>query len=495
MNSSSGERKRNLTTNVFILLVGTTFAQILGIIVSPILTRLYGPETFGLYAIFFSLTSIISVVVCLRYECAIVLPESDHDAANVLALCFLLILIITLCTIPFILFENTYITQLLNAPDLGKFIWLLPLSILFLGITLALNYWNTRTKKFKRLAANRILNSTTTSGTQLGAGFSGYNTAEGLIYGGIFGQFISSFFLAISIFREDYIFIRKSITRQGISDSLKRYRDFALFDSWAELLNTMSWQLPVFLFAIYFSPVIVGFYSLGLRILQTPMSLIGGSLSQVFYPRAVEAKMEGNTLNILVKNFFEVLVVVGLFPCLLLTLIGGDLFSVVFGEQWREAGVFAQILGIWAFFWFISSPLSTLYYVFEKQKDFSYFTIVNLVTRFGSLMIGGILGSVYIALGLFAVSGIFIYGYLCFVVMKYSGMSWAVVKNILISNFTIFVPFGIIIVILKILNFSSIIIVVTSFVMAIIYYFYIIRKNSQIREIVGRIRILKILID
>jgi O-antigen/teichoic acid export membrane protein len=55
----------SFTTDVLKLVTGTTFAQAVTILASPLLTRLYGPEAFGFLALFTSITSIIGVIACM----------------------------------------------------------------------------------------------------------------------------------------------------------------------------------------------------------------------------------------------------------------------------------------------------------------------------------------------------------------------------------------------------------------------------------------------
>ena len=76
--------KTSFAGDVLKLVSGTTLAQAIGILITPILTRLYAPEAFGTLALFTSITSILSVIACMRYELAIMLPESDEEAANLL---------------------------------------------------------------------------------------------------------------------------------------------------------------------------------------------------------------------------------------------------------------------------------------------------------------------------------------------------------------------------------------------------------------------------
>ena len=80
-------RKSHFSRDVLTIFTGATIAQIIPVLVSPVITRLYGPADFGLLAVFTSITSIIAVIVCLRYESAIVLASSDEEAANVFGLC------------------------------------------------------------------------------------------------------------------------------------------------------------------------------------------------------------------------------------------------------------------------------------------------------------------------------------------------------------------------------------------------------------------------
>ena len=91
-NPESSPQSR-FSTDVITLVKGTTVSLLITFLASPVITRLYGPEAFGLAALFTSIISLISVVACLSYEPAIVLPKSDEEAANVFGLCMLLSLI------------------------------------------------------------------------------------------------------------------------------------------------------------------------------------------------------------------------------------------------------------------------------------------------------------------------------------------------------------------------------------------------------------------
>lgn len=482
--------KKGFTSDVLTLIGGTTFGQVVAILSAPILTRLYSPEDFGVWALFLSITGIIAVIACMRYEISIMLPESDEDAINLLGLSLLVVLFMTTISIIFIYFLKGTIVQFLNSPQLGIYLCLIPLFVLINGTFSALNYWNSRTKHFKRLSIIRAFSSFSASSTQIGSGLTGYFGGGGLIAGTLAESSFSTILLGIQIWKADKKTFKSSISLQKIIQGLKRQKKFPLIDSWSALLNTISWQMPAFLLTYYFSPIIVGFYSLGFRLLQLPMSFIGVSISQVFYQRASVAISEGN-LDLLVENVFRVLVIVGMFPMLTLTIVGSDVFSVVFGQEWAEAGVYAQILSLWAFVWFISSPLSTIYVVMEKQYFGLQYNIFNFITRVFSLVIGGLMGNPRISIILFSVSGILVYGYLCLKMMDHSRVPMSRIQNIVVSNLSLFTPAGIILLFLKVFEFSPLFVVLISGFFVGIYYAYILKTDSQFNKIIGGLGLFK----
>lgn len=475
--------KKSFALDVLTLSGGATLAQILTILSVPVLTRLYQPENFGVWALYSSITSIISVIICLRYEYSIMLPESDEDAVNLLGVSFLAIGVITSLTLVIIWSFKELIINVLNSPQIGNYLWLVPPFVLVNGIFLALNSWNSRTKLFKRLSISRVSSSVSTIATQIIIGILYKKSPSGLITGSLSGQSVATFMLAGQIWRDDRSLIRKSLNWKKMYEVLKRYRKFPLVDSFSALMNSISWQLPAFLLAAFFSPAIVGFYSIGFRLLQMPMSLIGSSISQVFFQRASRAASSGN-LSVLAENVFKILVIIGMFPILVLTIVGSDVFTVVFGKAWAEAGIYTQILGFWAFVWFISSPLTGIYLVVEEY-DFGFlYNFINLATRFLSLIIGGFLGSARTALILFSISGIVVYGYMCLKMMSYSGVKISRTLKIVFSNFILFIPAGIILVVLEIRETNPILIVAFSGVIIGIYYLYILKTDTNVKKII-----------
>lgn len=404
------KKKRSFVGDVLKLVGGTTVAQVITVITAPILSRLYAPEAFGTLAVFVSMVGIIGVIICLRYELAIMLPERDEDAMNVLAVSLSAALIISGLSAVLIFIAHDPILHVLKAPDLATFLWFVPLALLIQGVFQALNYWNSRIKRFGRLSVARVSASVTTSAVPMSLAAIGQANTAALIGSWLAGTTVFAVVLGGQLWRDLLKVFPSSVTLRRMLDSLKRYRKFPLIDSWGSFINNLSWQLPSLMLSAFFSQTIVGYYSLSSRMILLPMTLVGHAIGQVFFQRASELRSRPDRLTSTVKMVFEWLVALGLLPALLLTVAGKELFIVIFGGNWAEAGIYAQILGLWLFFLFISSPLSNLFAVLEQQELALIVHVIILLTRIVALAVGGLLKNIYVTLMIWTASGVLVYG-------------------------------------------------------------------------------------
>jgi O-antigen/teichoic acid export membrane protein len=246
--------------------------------------------------------------------------------------------------------------------------------------------------------------------------------AGGLLFGKMVGSGVTCTFLGRAIWRQDAPLLRNSIRVKEIFSLAGRYWKFPVFNIWGSFLNALSWQAPIWLLASFFSPAIVGFYAVGNRLIRAPMTLVGHSIAQVFFREASESEHEGRLGNT-VDSVFRRLVSFGLLPAILIFFVGEELFAVLLGEPWREAGVYTQILAPFVFFWFISSPLSQLINVKERQGTGVLLQAAILVFRVVPLIIGGLLGDARFAIILFSISGAAVYGFLSWWLVGIAGGS------------------------------------------------------------------------
>jgi len=420
-------------SDVLKLVTGTVLAQGITVLLSPLLTRLYAPSAFGIWALFSSITTVIGVIACLRYDVTIMLPESDEEGASLLGVSLVALAAISVVTLTAVLLGHSAIVSVLKAPEISPWLLLVPVAVLVNGLVLALSAWCSRSRRFGLLAGVKIGASATSSSVQLGVGYVGTPTAGGLIASSLVGTGLATVVLGAQIGQRDGAVVRGGFRWSRLREGMHRYRKFPQYGSLSVLLNTISWQLPAIVLQRFFTAEIVGFYSLGTRLLRVPMDLVGGAISQAFYPRAAAARSAGQLPEV-VEAAYRRLVTIGFAPMVVLGIVASDLFRIAFGERWAEAGVYTQILSVWTFFWFISSPLSNLFSVLEMQEFGLKLNIVILSSRFLSLVAGGLMGNARLAVILFAATGILVYGYFSFAILDAAGVGWPRALRILGSG-------------------------------------------------------------
>jgi O-antigen/teichoic acid export membrane protein len=444
---------------------------------------LYAPEAFGTAAVFASIANIIIVVSCMRYERSIMLPETDEEASNLLLGSVGIVCLVSALTGLGLWLGRQPLLHWLNAPALAAYLWLLPLAVFARGVSLAFQFWNSRTKHFGRLSATRVIGAVSTAGPKLAAGFAGHATGGSLIGANVIGSTAAAAVLGGQTWRDDRRLFRGSASPRKILDSLKRYRKFPLVDSWGALANSVSLQLPPLMLAAFFSQTTVGYFSVGSRLIMLPSALIGGATAQVFFQRASAIRSQQDGLARTVEAVFRGLVALGLFPCLLLMIVGEDVFVVVLGQNWAEAGIYVQILSPWIFAAFISSPLSALFTVLERQELALVVHVSILVTRLIALAVGGMLGNVYLALGLFSASGVLVYGGLVVWNMELAGVSVQAAFRILLHYALYSTPALVVLVVLKVwFEAGPPLMLVVSALAALAYYSLLLRQDTFLRS-------------
>lgn len=370
--------KGQFARGVSVLVGGTAASQLLTVLAIPLITRLYTPEDFGILAAFTAFLAFFTVVAAARYDLTLPLPEKDEDAANLLALGASIVTLVTLLAAIVFLVWPTEIAEAINAPELGKYMWLLPVSIFFGGMYQLFSKWSVRTKEFNAIAKTKI----TQSVAQLFVQIAGYALGPfALLLGHATGQGAGASNLARSAIKRPEL---KTVSIKDMRQQAVRYKQFPIYSTWTALFNTASLQLAPLVFITLFGGAIAGLYALTLRVLTMPSSLIGNAIGSVFLSTAPQAHREGK-LAALVKDLHSKLALAGALPLMVLLFFGPDLFALVFGESWRKAGTYAQWMAPWIYLQFQWSPLSMLASVLELQRAALISQLLTFVARFGAL--------------------------------------------------------------------------------------------------------------
>lgn len=369
--------KSEFTRNVLTLMTGTTIAQAIPFAISPILTRIYSPEDFGIFALYLSILGLISVIVTGRYEIAIVLPTSEKEAINILFLSLIITCFMTIITTVLIFFFKSGILTLFDAMNLGNLIYLIPISLFLSGLYQSFNYWSNRKKYYKNMANSRISQSIGAGIGQLS--FSFFFLNAGMILGNILGRILSVATLLRKFLTNDK-YLLKEFNIKIVFKMMKEYKDFPLVNSFHVFSDVVKTSSSTMLISLFFGNYILGFYALSLRVLQVPLGIIGSSLGQVLYQKFNYAYNNNLSLYIIVKKILIKLLLLALPLFCILYFIAPDLFEFVFGEKWRIAGEYTRILLPYLFMNFLISPISQIPIILGKQKTFFYISLIGNIS-------------------------------------------------------------------------------------------------------------------
>jgi len=376
--------KSRFARSVSLLVGGAAAGQAVIVGASPILTRLYSPEDFGVLAVFASLLGILSVVASLRYQLAIPLPDCEKGAANVTVLSLIMVLGMTLLTAVVVIPLRQPIAETLNVPLLANYIWLLPLGLMLTGVYEVFNYWAIRKKAFSAIAQTKLSQSLGMVGVQIGGHAMG---PIALLIGRVVGQAAGIFKLVKIIIDNRGQF--KNVTITGLVASFKTYRSFPLVSTWSALSSAGGAQLPAIFIAMIISPAAAGFYALTSRVMSLPIGVISKSMGDVFYSEAVDANSQGK-LGSLVVDIYSKMVSVGLPIAVVLIFAAPEVFRVLFGESWARSGELASWMTLGVFFQFATTPPGRVFLILERHGYALLFQLLFLLTTAISIVVGGL---------------------------------------------------------------------------------------------------------
>lgn len=393
-----------------ILISGTIIAQLIPIILSPILTRQYSPEDFGLFANFMAIVSIMTPLSTGKYDAAIILTHSNKEAHQTLVSTSIIIFLSS-----FSLFILTYVL-IISTPNIEiiqknkSWISLLAIGVIAAALYQTIIQISAKKKQYSEIARSKVIQGALSTLIPITL-FILYESFLWLIAGTIIGTLTAILML----------FQKRSFQPISISTfkkTLKKYKNHPKHLLPTDLLNNSSKQGIFFLITILFSPHMAGIYFMTQRIVMTPASLISNSIGQVFYQTfsdiLLTQKKRKEARRLLLKTWL-ILAVLGLPVFSILYIYGPQLFSYIFGDNWAKSGELASILSIYFYASFISSPTSSAFITLRLTKYSFYFGIYVFASRILSITIGYIYSDIMLGFKVLAaleITQITLYNYI-----------------------------------------------------------------------------------
>lgn len=360
-------------------MVGTSLSQAIPIAISPIITRLYTPDQFGVFVTIISAITIFGQLCTGRYELAVLLPKKDDEAINLTALAIALSFVSALILLAVVHFFNAPITTALNEPSISPWLYFIPVSIFFIGVYQSLTYYTNRKKYYKKLVTARVADSISNGVGRIGGGFAGLGPA-GLFGGNILGYVVGFGLLGLFL-RQKEDSLHKKVSWAQMKAMAKKYIEFPKHVVAGQLFYTTSYYIPNILLPTlsFFNSALVGQYGLTNRIVRTPLAVVSSAFADVFKQQASE---EYNQTGSCRKVFFRTLrklILISVLPFAFFFAIAPFLFGFVFGKDWIIAGEYARIMAIPFFLGFTISPLSSVFFIVNKTRQYLLLQLALLI--------------------------------------------------------------------------------------------------------------------
>lgn len=383
---------------------GTAIAQALGVLLSPLITRIYSPDEFGILTLYIAIVALIEIYSSFRYEMAIPIAENEDKAVNMIFLSLSILIVITLIISIILLTFGKLFLELFDGDRIYNYRLLIPLGVLLLGIYNIMKQWALREKNFKSIGKTKLTQSISGNSMKIVLGFAGIGPL-GLILGQIASHSAGILTLGKSLII-DKKYLLNSVSYKGMMWGAKRYYQFPIYDGPAKFISALSTKIPVFFIASLYGGHVLGLYGLANSVIRMPMALIGSSVANVFYGEIARlGKNNPEKIKELTKKLQAKLILMGSIPLVILLVFGPALFSFVFGEEWYQAGQYARLLSVLVFFNFITGPISNVATVFEKMKESLGLFILRLVLASTVFLVAKIFNlSSYFAIGLYSLA-------------------------------------------------------------------------------------------
>jgi O-antigen/teichoic acid export membrane protein len=345
---------------------GAALGQLVGLLGAPVLSRIYSPNDFGVFAIVLAMVTTIGTVASSRFELAIPLPEKESDAYS------LVFLGLTSCVATAVL--GTVVVAVTGDAIAGSFaqqglrpwLWLVSPTAAFMGAYLVLNQLAIRHLRYGAIGRRNVFQSAGMTVTQIALGLA-HLRPGGMVFGLAAGQLLGATSLTIGS-RLRGADAKEGRTPSRAREVARRYRRFPLLLAPSGLLNILGTQLPVVLLAYFYGTAVAGWMGLTQRVLAVPVTLVGTAMAQVYLAQLARSKRSNFALAAsLFERASRSLLAVGAVVGLVLLVGGPQIFALIFGQEWLISGKYAQAMSLGLTAQFIGTPLSQTLIVYERQ--------------------------------------------------------------------------------------------------------------------------------
>lgn len=359
------------------LISGTALAQLIPILIQPILRRYYSPEIFGAYSVYISLVGILSIVSSLKYELAIVLPRNDRMAINLFFLTLLVNLSFSgLLLIVIVIWVDKLLIFFNLSGSMRIYLYFVPVGIFFYSLYQSINYWLIRKKEFFAVSLNKFYRRGAEGLFQLI--FKYVKLAHGIILGDIIGHMANTLTGFWQGSKSGLNFSLVSLSK--LRYVAGRYSEFPKFNAIPSFMSACSFLMPIIMINKFFSSEYTGYFDLSKLLLSIPLALISSSVSNVLLQRMTDNFRSKISLMKDILMVLSIVLLISVLEILIIQLFGVRLFEFIFGDRWGYSGEISKIL-VWSYTLnFIVASFSAAFISLNKIKLLSIWQVIYFIS-------------------------------------------------------------------------------------------------------------------
>ena len=391
------------------IVTGSAAGQGLVLLSYPVLARLYDPAEFGLLTVFTSLVGMLGILSTASLEAAVPLPRDDDAAAAVAWSGLAFAAVTSLLTVAVGFVAAGPVAELLGVPGLATVWWLMPPTILVLGVYAVTSEWMVRERSYAALGRRNLLQGLGQVVTQVGLGAAGVRPV-----GLLLGLGVGRLFAVGGLVSGKGLLRRRWPGLAAMRAAVRRYRRFPLLAAPSSFVNSAGLEVPLLLVSALYGDARAGLLGLTVRVVGGPSSVVGQAVHQVFMGESSARLRESvASMGATVRGAARRLLLVGALPALVLAAAGPPLFELAFGPEWGEAGHYARFLVFAYLAQFVVTPISSTLFLLERQGQELVWGGVRLLLTAGGPLVCGLMGApMTAAVVAMAVGGVLSYGIL-----------------------------------------------------------------------------------
>lgn len=364
------------------VLTGTLIAQLIPIVGTLALARIFDPASFGVFSAWLGAVQFLGIVLTCRFETSLAIEADGQPRRVAVAMILITIVMMSLIAAAMVWLTSIVGFEVINHQPVVLLVSAVPTAAL-LAATQTLQNWAAADGRYRHLTIMRIAQASSVVLLQIGLGLV-WADAAGLGLGYLAGACLG-LIVGIALMPVQNVYHRGLMT--DLLFFWKSHRRFPIYSLPADAVNAATSQLPVLVVAARFGSEAAGLLAMAMRMLGAPMSLIAASVLDVFKRHAGQAYRERGECRVEYLHTFRILLAIAVVATVAIGFGAEPVFAVIFGDVWLGAGTMALWLLPRFAIGFVASPLSYMVYIAGKQHFDLMWQLALLAMTLASLLL------------------------------------------------------------------------------------------------------------